>query len=283
MEVLVPDYGYTDAVKWYVNNNGVNLNGMITESTKLEIAAATGVDFVKITNIIQNLRKKKGILRRKPATVVRGTVRLDPYDFCVLHKFFRKNPKAEAGACRTIQQALIHWLPIGGVGFMFGTQSPFSVGEREFGKTIFTDNMDVASTLAAVSDHALEMIIGNGVNKKKAEAKAALWRQTSTGRQYTIRLDLVDRQSFYDYGAYFAEQYFDQHVKMVFMASGQWSRIPKPGDIDQQFELAAKELIKKYPNLHILAMVGGVGAWKFDIHYLHDGEDIIVDPVYKKR
>ena len=274
-----------------LQKSDIDFTKRLTKNTLSILELELNVPKVRISKCLSYWKKKNGFLRESPKrTPVVASMpkrrmnppRVDFQNICLENNLLRKNPSKEVLACRTMTNALIRKLPIGGIGLMIGTPAPFCAAAIEKNKLFLVDNLEVAIALRATTDEPPSMIIGNIIDPVKAEIKAQHWRSNNSTNDFKISTEPVDRDSYFFHLTMLAQN--NDLVKVVLLTSGLWSgsqRTRKKYGFDTNFRDPSIYLTSRYPNLHVLAMTMGRDnrTYVFQVKYVHDGktEDLILE------
>lgn len=200
------------------------------------------------------------------------------WKICEEEGFLRQNKK-ETQICHAIVRYLYRGgLPWDGHGILIGTPTPTCVSTHPtYNRTLINDNTKVADTMAATCK-SLDIIIGSGVHKKKAEEKAELFRRSSSLRMANIKTMQVDGSSYLAELEKAVKLY--RLVKVVFLTSGSWkgsAPTQRKYGFNVNFKSPSEYLVRKYDNIHILAMVADNHV-SLGLLYLHRNKSIRLDP-----
>jgi len=253
-----------------INRRNYDLKKRLPYGFVFEMAKQTGKSTANVQKTIQVIRASKGIVVQKKKKIILSREN-GFHSSCLDNNFIRSSPSKEAFACKLIIKQL-RILPEGGAGMLIGTPTPFCISHHpKYNKHILDDNLEVAHILKYTTDH-LTIVIGNGIDKAKAEAKADLWKRLFSFSNADIKIESVNRDSYTRLLTIMSER--NSLCKIVLMTSGSWGQSKKILDkynwIDTNFKTPSEYLTSIYPNLHILAMTVGAG-YIFGVKYLHNG------------
>jgi hypothetical protein len=261
-------------IKKYIIKQNYDFTKRMPPGTSPPIAKKFKVKTQTVNNAFFAIRKAK-VLR---AEQTKPTLSFTKY--CIEENIIRKNPNSELVACNTIANYLVQKLPYGGDGMIFGTPTAFCASPNLNNNMFLTDNLKVAHALDMTTDAPPTIVIGTGVDPKKAAIKAHHWKINNTTSHFKIITDIVDRNSLIHHVTKLAELH--DFCKVIIMTSGVWSCTPttqQKWNLDLNFKAASEYLTMRYPNLHIIAMTTGIGgSYHYQIKHLNKGKEIVVEP-----
>lgn len=269
----------------YLMEHGCDLKKRIRRGIAEEIVSALGMkDTFQVIDDIRQIRRQCGITRnpKGSAKEIKATA-TGLHDFLIANRLFRASLK-ETPICDKIVRVL-HGrdrciIPPGGVGLLIGTPTPLCLltKTKNLNSSIIFDNLDVARALLETTQEALRIIIGNAIDKDKANAKAYLWRSFMYCKTL-IKTDKIDINSYEYYIKDLLKRY--KLVKVILLTSGVWKQTQqskkKHAGLDLRFEIPSVQLTTKYSGLHILAMCRRASSFDFDLRYLHAGRNIVLN------
>jgi len=270
-------------IKKYIIEQNYDLTKKLPFGTTTAIANKLNVKTYDVTNAFVAIRKASHLETFSGNPIVADKQSGFPNIFtehCIENNLTRKNPNSELTACNTISNYLVRNIPHGGDGMIIGTPTAFCASLNTNNKMFFTDNLKVAHALDMTTDTPPTIIIGAGVDPKKAAIKAHHWKINNTTFHFKVITDIVDRNALIHYVTKMAEQH--DFCKVIIMTSGVWScslTTQRKWKLDLNFKAASEYLTMKYPNLHIIAMTtGDGGSYHYQIKHLNNGKEIVVAP-----
>jgi len=221
-------------------------------------------------------RQKKIVVRSKETCETPDIETINPLSVvCKDLGIVRSNPCAEKIGSQLIIKCMKEKIPTGGAAMIFGTATPFcSSLDAANNHMLLSDNEQVAHILEFTTDLRPIVVIGNGVNEEKAYIKYMLWKTNNSTSHYDIKLDIVNRESLMLHAIRMAD--VNPFCKLIIMTSGTWegsNTSYRKWGMDTNFRAPCEFLTKRYPNMHIVAMVTGgkEGNYWYRVNYLHNG------------
>jgi len=290
-DLRVPRASKYSHVHKFIIDNGIDISKRLPKGSIQSIANKLKIPKDHVKNAISIFRNNKKVLatsrriktEEKETNYAVNKVGRLMVKLCGDLNLVRDNPNSERSACDRIITCL-KTIPAGGAGMIIGTPTAFCASNHLKNNMLLTDNLKVAIALELTTDTPPCLVIGTGVDPLKAALKQYHWNNNNATSSYKTVLDIVDRDSFTHYVSLFANKY--SFVKVILMTSGSWVGSPQTNQkwgLDLNFKAPSEYLIKKYHNLHVIAMTttdieGGVsGHYQYKIHYLHRGETKIID------
>lgn len=238
--------------------------------------------YTSTSDINSNLSylRKKSSKKISKAPWKKGVYKIDKnvtdpiMDFCRKNNLDRGAPPKEENACKKLIYAILNILPRGGFSVLFGTETPFASSKSKKFLHLQTNNQDVAIFLKHTSER-MAILIGNLVNKIKAELKCALWKSLSSTCTCDIYPYPLDYDSVVNCGEWMAKNF--KIAKMVIMHNGSFDPCQatknKYNGININFKRACEYLSTHYNNLHILIMKRRTETdpFGFEVLYFNSG------------
>lgn len=237
-----------------LNSEGYNINSYIENSFLMEIAFDNELDYSNVCSVYKMLRNKvgKGAYMAQAVSINDQRFRM----FLGNKHLVRGAPYWEKSFCNTCKY-IINRFTSGGYGLLIGTPTSHAicVNNYNYRYKVYSDNLELAIVMRDTTD-TMKIVIGNIENPKKAKDKVRLWNCSLPGVE--IIDDKVDRDTFRKHVTEIARS--NKVTKVVYMASGCWKG-NRNGDwyLKYCFETTAKDLVKEFPGLIIIAMTRGNG------------------------
>jgi len=194
------------------------------------------------------------------------------HDILVEYNQVRANPIWQYKAFLIIKYLLRNKIPLGGAAMYAGTPASLVVCNSQLCSDICNDDLAIATLLEFVTDCNPFMVIGNAENPEKAKTKYQIWKHLLTTKKFPTILGKVTKESLYQYISWFAKKNKNHLCKVVVGHGGGWDDSSKP----YSFKEPCEQLVKRYPNLHIISKRAIHGKW-FNVMHLHDG----ITDIYK--
>ena len=277
----IPSQSSSEIVKSYFKKSEeYDLTKGLPYGAVIKISKELNLPKKEVTNTILSIRRGLSVnINRKSESISKPTTnRLVK----IFEKFGveRQAPNQNRSSSNKIIHALEHLIPAGGAGLLIGTPTPFATSPRANNNLLLTDEFEIAIALKMKCQYLPTIVVGNLISPEKATIKGEFWKSNNSTCNCDVIVDLVNRDSYTRYVTQVAEKH--PLSKVVLVTSGVWKcchRIHKKYGFNFDFQAPSKYLTSIYPNLHILAMVMGDRRrpFQFDVHYLHNGEDIVIE------
>jgi len=274
---------------WFSDNN-LDLTNSLAVGVLNELSSLFKKSKHVIKNILRDLRHDiyhpLSNIYTTPRIIESSDMNTDIQDYCLDNELYRGAPTKEAEACDAISKKIIDlMIKYGkGVSLLIGTPSPYSASKNKNYPALCSDNLMIANSMNLTSK-LLTIVVGDAINKKKAELKGYQWRAINTLRKAIVMLDIVDAINYYKHVEILASTHPNEPIKVVLLNSGVWyynynTKLKYQTEyncyLDLNFEKPSLKLTEKYDNVHILAMCYNGKSYGFDVRYLHKNKNIIL-------
>lgn len=281
-------YTMNDKLNDLIKNSNVKLSDRINLNLKLQWAKSLNISELELKGIISLKRYQTGLYptdSKYTFVEIKRPSILPLHKICLENDFERSSPKTEKHVCNVICSFLIRRLPIGGAAMLIGTPTPIAAcsNPNTFCDTILDDNKEVAICLKWTTDERLTIVVGSGEDLEKARRKTIYWKSFTSTTNCIVKMGVVDSDNYRHLISKLAEKQKEKNsiAKVVLLTSGVWvdcetTKKKRRNRLNYNFYKPSIELVKKYDNLHIIAMTRE-SSFKYYAKHLHRGNIEIIN------
>lgn len=205
------------------------------------------------------------------------------YDSLNKYKMHRKSPSWEKKACNLMGKVIRKKVKTAKRSLIIGTQSLASVVKQDkrseiaYKDKILFDNLFLVKDIVDISD-TTRMYLGNSEDKVKTTEKSKFWRSSFSKKDISeIITGPLNSETYYEQveRLMFRSDISKKHL-VILVTSGSWSGNGGDYSYNTDFRTASFRLIRKYKNLHIVAMVREGRHLGFRVRHLYNNKNILI-------